>query len=179
MKSIRRNTFETNSSSTHSITIKDDTLTNCDLTIEDLSYNGNYYKGPAWEDSCLMVELTGFCGYNDHRSQNDRLALCCLLVIYQVLGESLHCMSQEEWDTKVLEVYESDAWKELEEDIRQYVNCSCIRIYQYSEGYIDHDSLDCYEEDKRLQSFLTYHGFSSAYSYVFAKNIITHFEFCG
>lgn len=176
MITIRKHTFETNSSSTHSITIYNDELVESELPIEDLDYDGGW-EGNDWEPDCLMVELNGFCGWDDHESQNDRLALLCLLVCYEVMdNESPHCLTQGEWNSYFQEVYESDRWKELEEEIRNYVpNAKYIRVNQYSEGYIDHDSLwyDNYRE------FLNWWGFGSASSYVFTNGVKTHFEFCG
>ena len=175
MKTIRYNTFETNSSSTHSITVYDNTLTTCDLPVQDFySEIDDMYMFDA-----LMVELTGFCGYNDHESQNDRLALCCLLVIYDIIDEPPHCMTDSEYKNAINKVYNDERWKALEDDIKEYVNCDIIRIKEFSEGYIDHDSLDYYEKGNRLKDFLSHHGFGSVYSYVFAKDVITHFEFCG
>lgn len=174
MRSIRRNTFETNSSSTHSISIVDDHRVGCKLPIEDNMYDEKW-KGDGWEPDCLMVELTGFCSWHDHDSQNDRLALLCLLVCYQVMDESPHCLSEDQWNEYFLKVYDSDEWKSLEQEISEYADCRFIRVEQYSEGYIDHDSL----EYDNIQEFLDMWDLGSVSDYVFANSIKTHFEFCG
>lgn len=174
MISIRRKTFETNSSSTHSISIINNERAECELPLEYLDYDCKW-DGNSWEEDCLMIELTGFCGYDDHISQNDRLALLCLFVCYEVMEDSPHCLNQQEWNSYFLKVYESDSWQELESEICPYVpNAKHIRVYQYSEGYIDHP-----EDYNNYQDFIDNWGLGSASAYVFAKDVVTHFEFNG
>lgn len=174
MISVRRQTFETNSSSTHSITVIDDTLVKSEL-YEDpcLCYDS------AWEGSencwcdCIAIDLCGFCGWDDHESQEERLALVALQIIHN-LGYYPHCTSRKEWNEMMAEVYESEQWKELEEEICNYTGAKHLRLNQYTEGYIDHDSV--YDSWKDL---LDYNGFSCVVDYVFACSVKTHFEFCG
>jgi hypothetical protein len=47
-------------------------------------------------------------------------------------------------------------------------------VNQYSEGYIDHP-----EDYNNYQDFIDNWCLSSAYAYVFAEDVVTHFEFNG
>lgn len=173
MINIRRKTFETNSSSSHSISIIDPTLVESELNLvdpwevdyydEDLDYNKKY----------VLIDFHEYCSYDDHESQEDRLTLC----IQQLVAE-LHldfwCVSNEEWHKNIKLLYEDEKFKEISDRVADYVggDCAGVRIREFSEGYIDHDS-----DYGSYDNFMS-HNCLDLVDFVFAKEAQAHFEFC-
>lgn len=167
MIQIRQNVFETNSSSTHSITIADSALlpSEFEVMIDD---NG---------DEVIHVDLVGFCSYHDHESQNDKLAYLVEQIAYITDNEyALNFYGTKEENEEAQEaLYKTSEFRELEDAICDYADCKHIRINPRSEGYIDHESVVDSLEDwawfgMDRNNYLTF---------VFAKDSWVHFEFNG
>ena len=75
MIKVRRNVFETNSSSTHSVTINNSNLVPNEIPIE---------QDPEICDGepTMMVELNGFCCWNNHETQMEKLAYIIMQIAY-------------------------------------------------------------------------------------------------
>ena len=169
MIQVRRNVFETNSSSSHSVTIVDDTLVDSELeVVED------------WDicdgEPTILVDLVGFCSWYDHESQNDKLAYLVEQIAYITDNYRALCWygtSAEQEEAKE-RLYDSDEFRELEDAICDHAGCKHIRIKDGAEGYIDHDSVcDTIEELKN------YDLPGSYISFVFGIDSYVHFEFNG
>ena len=161
MINIRRNVFETNSSSSHSITIPFPLeLEDCNLIVNDEGY--------------IEVALHEFC-HTPFDSQMARLAWLVQLIINSDLGHNnFWCVpGLEEWNKRAWELYETEDFKELSAAIAEYANCKGIVLYFGTEGYIDHES--CYPG---MHSFLSGYDVSIV-DFVFGKDINMFFQFCG
>ena len=75
MKQIRKGVFETNSSSTHSVTIGKGNTVPSELEIIEYCDIGDY------EDT-IIIDTVGFCGMYDHQSQSDKLAYIMQQIAY-------------------------------------------------------------------------------------------------
>lgn len=168
MIQVRRNVFETNSSSTHSVCISNPELVPSTLNIvEDWDIcNG---------EPTILVELEGFCGGGSRTDQNSKLAYLILQLMYLTGNSSAngwYCSGEELVQARE-EFYDTEEFKELEDAICEHAGCKHIRIAPGSEGYIDHDSVvyELYElKDECQQSYE---------SLVFGKDSDVWFEFNG
>lgn len=169
MIKVRRNVFETNSSSSHSVTVVDSTLVKSDLEVVE---DWNICDG----EPTILVDLVGFCSWYDHESQNDKLAYLVEQIAY--ITDNYHALcwygTDEEQREAKERLYDSDEFKELEEEICDYVGCSHIRIKENASGYIDHDSV-CLSIDELKQ-----HDLPCGYvTFVFGADSYVHFEHNG
>lgn len=172
MRQIRRNVFETNSSSSHSLSVSDTSLVLNDMPIVE---NWDMCDG----EPTLMVELTGFCSMYDHDSQNDKLAYLIEQIAYITDNEYANGWygSIAECEAARERLYETEEFKELEDEICNYVGCKHLRIRSHSSGYIDHDSVMSDIEDLKLYDIPSCAGGYAGF--VFACDSNVHFEFNG
>lgn len=157
MKSIRKNIFETNSSSTHSISFCNDMS----------NYSTNLFV--EGYDDCVHVNLGQF-GWQveDYGNTYDKLSYL-LTFICQVNGLISWCdnYSDEEIEKILDDVYELSDFKEIESCIMSNINCSGIRIDSI-EGYIDHQSI----YGDTLQEYLSVEGVDSVQTYLFGDVVL-------
>jgi len=138
MKVIRRNVFETNSSSTHSISIKSGEINNSNLFV-------NY------EDNKVHVKFGEYgWGYDKLRTQSERLSYVCTMLVET---EGKNVLSVDEF-------YNTNGFKQINDLIASKCNCDGIsfgelkmenynwgdtnRVYLDFDGYIDHQSCEDY-----------------------------------
>lgn len=161
MINIRTNVFETNSSSSHSITIP------YPLEIEESVL-------PINDEGHIEVELHEFC-HSPQDGQMARLAWLIQLIVNDKIGYNSfwYARNKEHWNELAETLYELEEFQELEAEISSYANCRGVRLSEGTEGYIDHES--CYES---MKAFLLEYGIGAA-DFVFGKNIEMFFEFCG
>lgn len=173
MRSIRRNTFETNSSSSHSISIIDSTLVDSELNMVD-TWELDYCDDLDYNKQYVLIDFHEYCGWDDHESQEDRLALCIQQLVAE-LGLDFWCVSNEEWHENIKKLYESEKFQEISDEIASYIGSHCggVRIRELSEGYIDHDS-----DYGSYDNFMQYNCLDLV-NFVFAKKAKAHFEFNG
>lgn len=153
-KIIRRNTFETNSSSTHSFTISH----NC--TINDL------YVDKI--DDCVHTSLGEF-GWEikDYFSSSAKLDYILLVATNY---EDCYLYSWDEEQAQNLAKFqESSLFKEIEAVVKEYMDCDGIVLEKYSQGYIDHQSL----EYDTFEDWLYNTGASSIEDFIFG-DIVLH-----
>lgn len=170
MTKIRVKCFETNSSSSHSITINDSNLVANEIPIEQ-----------DWEvcdgEPTMMVELNGFCGLANHETQMEKLAYIIMQIAY--ILELYHANgfygSPEEIKAAREKLYESEEFKELEDVICDHAGCKHIRLRENTEGYIDHDSV-CYNIEELKNWDIPYGGYLKL---VYGADTYIHFEHNG
>lgn len=170
MIQIRRNVFETNSSSTHSVTIIDGTLVPNEIPIVE-----------DWDicdgEPTILVELNGFCGWCNHDTQMEKLAYVIMQIAY--ILDLYHANgwygSKEEIEEAREKLYETDEFKELEGLICEHAGCKHVRLREGTEGYIDHESV-CVSIDE-LKNWDIPCG--SYLALVYGNCSTIHFEFNG
>ena len=155
MKAIRHSVFETNSSSTHSVTIP-----------TTVTRNMFYLPTSLWPDlldNKVHVSLGEFgWGYDKYTNPFDKLSYLCTMLVET---EGRNVPTREE-------LYETEGFRNLNETISQYCNCKGIEIISKLEtrkwredgqlylshyGYIDHQSCESY---RTLQDFLDHYRVS-------------------
>lgn len=151
MKQIRKNVFETNSSSVHSLSIsgKDnyDYTQLDDYIEEDYGHNGygKYLK--------LNFEAFGW-GWNSDLDENSAIAKLeyILTAITCFQGYNINWSSREDKEEAIKEVMESDDFQKFEDDVKYAlskhdIHITGIEISPDEDGYVDHQSLDYYVSD--------------------------------
>lgn len=165
MRQIRKNVFETNSSSTHSFTVCSPYRQNSYLAVDAEGY--------------ALANMNGFCSCETYTSQEDKLGYILQLLGY-TLNYSFNCDCSR-LQTVLEEFYESAEFKAIEAEILDYVketdpeaaHCIGIRFNDYSSyGYID----DGYDYDS-LEDFLDFHS-TTLIDFIFGNNML-HYEYNG
>ena len=138
MRKVRRGVFETNSSSTHSVSIRKGEVRDSYLTVNP-------------EDNKVHVEFGEYgWGYKSLRSQSERLSYLCTMLM----------MTEASRANSVDDIFETEGFKQINNLIAE--KCSCDGIcfddkIQFKDwdidinGYIDHQS---YEDYSSIQEFL-------------------------
>lgn len=139
MKVIRRGVFETNSSSSHSVSIKNENISESYLRVDPF-------------DNLVHVQPGEYgWSYDTLKTQTDRLSYLCTMLL---------CTEGAKVNS-VDEITELDGYKEINKIIAEKCNCEGIIIdgdmeiksYTYGEkthtyldfdGYIDHQSCEGY-----------------------------------
>lgn len=170
MIKVRRGVFETNSSSSHSITINDSNLVANEIPIEQ-----------DWEicdgEPTMMVELNGFCGWCDHDTQMEKLAYVIMQIAYILNLEYANGWygSKEEIEEAREKLYESEEFKELEDLVCDHAGCKHLRLREDTEGYIDHDSVVS-DIDELKNWDIPYEGYLAL---IYGADTYIHFEHNG
>ena len=170
MMQIRRSVFETNSSSTHSVTIADGRLVPNEIPIVE-----------DWDicdgEPTMLVELTGFCSMNDHCTQMEKLAYIIMQIAY--ILDLYHANgwygSKEEIEKAREKLYDTEEFKELEDLVCDHAGCKHMRLREGTEGYIDHDSV-VRDIDELKNWDIPYEGYLAL---IYGEDTNIHFEFCG
>ena len=164
-RQIRRNVFETNSSSMHSLTIDNKALTNSILHVN--------------EDNKIPVELGEFgWGIENHYDQATKLSY----LVVMALEKELRDVKAED------DLYQTEGFKAINDAIAEYCKCDGIvvenfgfelhsyesegatKYYSQHNGYIDHQSCGDYAS---LQDYLDDQGLSIL-EFVFGEDITLH-----
>lgn len=142
-RQVRRNVFETNSSSTHSISI-------CNGSLDD------NYMYVNENDNKIHIEFGEFGWEIDsYTEQNNKLSYLVTMLV-ETEGRGLSTPE---------ELFETEGYKTINEEISNYCKCDGIHIdsklesrsYRYKDnaeyyldhdGYIDHQSTEDYESVK-------------------------------
>lgn len=128
MFNIRRNVFETNSSSSHSISIKSNS--------EELAPNYIYID----EDNIMHVDLGEFgWGYEEYTDQHNKLSYV-ITMLYERYGSDF-C--------------ECNEFEQLREDLINYSGCIDLVIDSY-DGYVDHQSVCSILEDYPVENYINF-----------------------
>lgn len=170
-KQIRNSVFETNSSSTHSITFK---------------------KRGGLEPSNLIVYRNdnkvhtrfGEFGWEikNYNLQQDKLSYLVTMLFETIRRKINHPVDPYEY------IKNTDGFKKIEDTIKEYCNCdgleiddeisldyytygNDIRYYISSEGYIDHQSCENYGS---IDDFLNHYGVDNVRDFIFDSSVIVH-----
>ena len=130
MKQVRNCVFETNSSSTHSISfVAQKNLEENQMPIDDDGYIHAWFDEFGWEN----------CYYY---AQSERLSY--LLTMAMHLNDFyIWCGSEKEIQEDIELFMETNDFKLISDEIAQHANCKGI-VLNHSEGYIDHQSREDY-----------------------------------
>lgn len=128
MKQIRNKVFETNSSSTHSISFSArDTLEDNTMPIDE--YDG--YIHATFGEFGWEIE-----SYYDQESKLSYL----LTMAAHLNGFYFWCVNESEFEEDLKKFIETEDFKTLSDEIASYANCNGVWI-DYGEGYVDHQSV--------------------------------------
>ena len=153
MLQIRRGVFESNSSSCHSITFSRKGLEENEMLIKDDGYIHTVFGEFGWE-------------IEDYCYQGDKLSY--LLTMTAHLNDCYpYCWKREDQKEMIKKFIETDDFKRISDEIASYADCNGI-VLDYSEGYIDHQSID----NDTLDEFLECNN-TNIIDFVFG-NVIVH-----
>lgn len=164
MIQIRTNVFETNSSSSHSVSVGKHTCEDSYLEIAEYCGKGDY-------EPTIIVDTVGFCGFEDHATQHEKLAYLMQQIAY-INGFSAIFWRPENLEEQLEEYYDCENFRELEYEICEYTGAKHLR-FGCLDGYIDHDSVlyDIYElKDEIGGDYI---------NFIFSPDSYVHFEFNG
>lgn len=144
MYTIREEVFETNSSSTHSVSIKNR------HGADDYNYTAEELKQYIEDDNYLHIDLGEFgWGIDTYTDAYNKLSY-----ILTMLGEVNHILrwdsSNKTSDELRSQFENTEEWNDINSFIRETLNCNGIYIDDF-DGYIDHQS---YEDYNSVRSFL-------------------------
>ena len=158
MKQVRRSVFETNSSSTHSITITHGKIANNNIRVD--------------RDGYIHTELGEF-GWEvwDYKGQAERLSY--LVTMLAVKSDvTLWCYEDDESRTEkdiVEDIMKTHEFEKLSDEIGRHARCRGV-IIDPSGGFIDHQS---HEDFRDFQDFLDYYN-TNVVEFVFGRGNVVH-----
>ena len=137
MRQLRRGVFESNSSSCHSITFggRGALEPNC-MPIDEDGYIHAHFSEFGWE-------------IENYYDQESKLAYLLTMTAH-LNGCYPYHWSREEQEEAIEEFVETYDFKRISDEIADYANCKGV-ILDYSEGYIDHQSIDNNSLDEFLE----------------------------
>lgn len=155
MRQIRRGVFETNSSSTHSVTIRHKGLAHNCMKISKDGYIHTKIGEFGWE----IV---------NYKEQEDRLSYLVTMAA-EKNGMGTWYRREDSLNTLVKELMKTEDFKQISEEVGEHAGCRGV-IIDPSEGYIDHQS---HEDYQTLQDFLNDYG-TDVTEFVFGRGNIVH-----
>lgn len=155
MKQIRRSVFETNSSSTHSVTILHNGLEKNDMRVHEDGYIHTEIGEFGWEIA-------------DYKAQEDRLSYL-VTMLAEKNGMYRWWSNKKSAKENVKELMSVPEFKRISKEIGKHAGCKGI-IIDPSNGYIDHQSHDTYST---LQDFLDDYG-TDVVEFVFGRGTVVH-----
>ncbi len=163
-KQIRRNVFETNSSSIHSLTIRSGNTNSSDLHVDTDNRVEVDFGEFGWEE----------CNYSDQYTKLQYILTMCACT------EGQKCITPDEF-------FDTEGFKAISDTVANHCNCDGIKIredslrtshWDYSnedyldfDGYIDHQSCEDYSS---VADFLEQNNISSVEDFIFNDGIIIH-----
>lgn len=153
MIQIRRGVFETNSSSTHSISIYSHDLMQNNMRIDEDGYIHAEFGEFGWEEE----------QYSDQWS---RLSYLLTMAMHKEGFYFYYCKNYED---ELATFLKTTSFNKINDAVSNYCNCKGIWIDK-SEGYIDHQS---HEDYSSLDDFLEEHSTNIA-EFVFGNGTIIH-----
>lgn len=158
MKQIRRNVFETNSSSTHSISIT--------------SYGGFLAHNELYidYDDYIHVSLGEF-GWEEETYNEQYDKLCYLLTMAAEINgcTAYYCNNREEDEEKIREFIHTDDFQMINDAVIAKTYCNGIWI-DSCDGYIDHQSVN----HDNLQDFLDNDCGCDVLSFIYDPYVCVH-----
>ena len=156
MRQIRHGVFETNSSSTHSVTVRQKGL------------QSNYMK--IHSDGYIHTELGEF-GWEieSYDGQEDKLSYLVTMLAEKNGGADIWWRSDKTRQELVQDLMKTKDFKRISKEIGTYAKCEGV-IIDPSSGYIDHQS---HEEYATVQEFLNDYRID-AVEFVFGRGVVLH-----
>ena len=164
MKQIRRNVFETNSSSSHSVSLGKRGPDTSILEITQYVERCNYEPG-------IIIDTVGFCSFYNHDTQEEKLAYVMQQIAY-INGYSDLFWDSGNTEQQLKDYYDCDDFRELEKELWEYTGANCLRFGDL-DGYIDHVRIvyDKYELMDEIGGDYV--------NFIFDPDSYVHFEFNG
>ena len=122
MRQIRNNVFETNSSSSHSVSLGKRGPDTSTLEITQYDERCNYEPG-------IIIDTVGFCSFYNHDTQEEKLAYVMQQIAY-INGYSDLFWSSGNTEQQLKDYYDCDDFKELEKESRLLTNNKDFRRRQ-------------------------------------------------
>lgn len=155
MRKVRHDVFETNSSSTHSIT-----FSSRKAQLEENTL-------PIDADGCIHVTLGEFgWGQKSYYDQYNKLQYLVTMCA-EANGIDVDRYTEKEQKIALGKLMSCDDFMEIFETIGNYANCTGVYV-DYSTGYIDHQSCENYSS---LRDFLSDCG-TSIIEFVYGNTIV-------
>lgn len=152
MRQVRNNVFETNSSSTHSISIsRRGSLEKSNLMIEYDGYIHTHLGEYGWE-------------VRNYYTQADRL----LYLVTMAWEKSDYC-NEDDLRSAIDRFMETPEFREISDKVGKYAECSGV-LLEYEDGYIDHQS---HEDYGSLNDFLGQNEIDLV-EFIFRSGVIVH-----
>ena len=132
-RQIRRSVFETNSSSMHSFTYSAGCNYN-NLVVDDF-------------DNCVHTSLSEF-GWEIHDYFDSKSKLDYILLAAASFTDHSFWWHDGTFEEELASFKETEEYQRIEETVKSVMNCDGIIIEDYTDGYIDHQSLmyDSFDE---------------------------------
>lgn len=123
---VRKNIFETNSSSMHSVSVISKKLQPNEMVLD--------------EDGILHTELGEFgWGYDEYFNQATKLSYLVTIIAMKIYG---YCINDESGFYELLEGLKDDSeWIDLVNMLKERTGCKDV-VVDKSDGYIDHQSFE-------------------------------------
>lgn len=157
MESLRKCTFETNSSSCHSITFEDDEAEDQDelyfkvLGEGDFGWTEEYLTDPLTKMNYALIAYSYMCeSPEDRKSVFDEIKR-----VFSNHGVTVD-FNEDAWTEKPAIYFEKDSWEE--------------RATAHTAGYIDHQSVK--RDDVQRLALMFKEDPDSLYHFVFGKSVI-------
>ena len=147
MIQIRHNVFETNSSSSHAISITPiRMLQNFNIETSDLVVD---------DDGYVTLSVNGFCSTDSYYTQADKLTYILQVIAAKNNICLNHCGGSKEFRDSLKQLYDTEEFKKIQESVISHLESSCLGIRfdeDYGWGYVD----DSYEA---VAEFFTYKSY--------------------
>lgn len=150
-RQIRRNIFETNSSSTHSFTY------------------GNTYNDLVVEEDGYVHTPLGEYGWQVQNYANAEDKLAYIILVAAAFNGVSFWYGRDSFDEKMEKLRDCEEYQNIENAVMRHMDCNGIEIEEYAEGYIDHQSI----EYSSFDSWLDGTGASDIEDFIFG-NIVLH-----
>lgn len=152
MIQIRRSIFETNSSSTHSITVENRTLQHSSLLQDKEGYIHTYLGDYGWD-------------FEDYTDQNHKLSYL-ITMIAGIHSIDAWYNDGKELKAAIEKIQDTEDFKRIQDVVVSYTGAKGI-ILDKSSGYIDHQSIRCSTLDDFLEESET-----SILEFIFADTTV-------
>lgn len=172
MKQIRKNVFETNSSSTHSVALN--SFRRVPNTMEISEYDAAYDG-----KNVLYVNLEEFCSDATYTSQLSKLAYTFM----QLASLNELYYEVKDGDEEALKIfYDTEDFKDFENEICAHIRdsgqkCDLVRLSPDTYGFIDHDSRFYSKDDARW--YLGDDSIKTFVDLIFSEDSEIYFHFDG
>jgi hypothetical protein len=150
-RQIRRNVFETNSSSTHSFS------------------HGGAFNNIIVEDDGFVHTNLGEFGWEIRNYYDSEAKLAYILLVAASFTDHSFWYFENGFNEELKSFKCTDLYKDIEDVVKDHMNCDGIEINKNSEGYIDHQSL----EYDSFNEWLYDTGASSIEDFIFG-DIVLH-----